>query len=207
MECSAMPASISVIIPVYNGARFIRDALRSVCTQTYLPIEVVVVDDVSTDNTREVVNDYARTSPVPITLLRMETNSGGPYGPARHAFDHTTGEYVCILDADDEFVPDAFATYLAMFEAGPQATLGLATSDFLTFADATGDVVMPSWFATQSHLLKQVIEDKSPTGVLVERAEAVRWLASAFVLPFKGLVARRAWEALGGPNLCIQARL
>src|SRR5437764_2877937 len=96
-----MPATISVIIPVYNGARFIRDALTSVCTQTHLPAEVVVADDVSTDDTREVVAEFARTTPVPVTLFSMEKNTGGPYGPAARAFHRTSGDYVCVLDADD----------------------------------------------------------------------------------------------------------
>jgi len=196
-----MAPKISVIIPVYNGARFIRDALHSVCTQTYLPAEVVVADDASTDNTREVIAEFARTAPVPITLFSMEKNTGGPYGPAKQAFHHTTGDYICVLDADDKYVPEAFATYMAMFAADPKAKVGLATSDYLTFEDGTGTVMCPSYFSHYPHILKRVLDDASPTGLLLDPHEAIKIMCGAYVIIFKGMIARPAWEALGGPNL------
>lgn len=192
---------VSVIIPVYNGARFIRDALRSVCAQSHMPAEVVVADDCSTDNTGEVVAEFARTSPVPVTLFSMEKNTGGPYGPARAAFLRTTGDYVCILDADDLFAPDAFATYVAMFAADPGANVGLATSDYLTFSDQTGETVMPSYFGTHPHVLRRILADSSPTGLLLDPTEARAIYTEVFAIPFKGMVRREAWTALGGPNL------
>jgi glycosyltransferase involved in cell wall biosynthesis len=193
--------TISVIIPVYNGARFIRDALQSVCTQTHLPAEVVVVDDASTDNTCDVVKAFAGTTNVPIKLLNMEKNTGGPYGPASIAFHRTSGNYVCILDADDMFAPDAFETYMAMFAEESSADVGLATSDFMTFDDESRAAVTPSFFATQARVLGRVVEDASATGVVLDPGEARRLLSMAFVIPFKGMVSRPAWERLGGPNL------
>lgn len=193
--------SISVIIPVYNGARFIRDALNSVCTQTLLPTEIVVADDCSTDNTAAVVTAFAHTAPVPITLFRMEKNTGGPYRPASVAFHKTTGNYVCILDADDMFAPDAFETYMAMFAAESSAAVGLATSDFLTFSDTTKEVLRPSFFETQRSLLDRIVTDPSPVGVVLERQDAIRVFASSFALPFKGMLRRETWAALDGPNL------
>ncbi|HEX4608659.1 MAG TPA: glycosyltransferase family 2 protein [Urbifossiella sp.] len=199
-----MPSAISVIIPVYNGARFICDALTSVCTQTHPPVEVMVADDVSTDGTREVVAEFARTAPVPVTLFSMERNTGGPYGPASRAFGRTRGDYVCVLDADDEFAEDAFATYMAMFAADSGEAVGLATSDFLTFEDGTNRVVSPSFFASKADLLGRVLADPSPTGVLLDPDEALEMVSSAFVLPFKGMVSRAAWLELGGPNLALR---
>jgi glycosyltransferase involved in cell wall biosynthesis len=194
-----MSDRISAIIPVYNGARFIRDALASLCAQTHPPAEIVVADDVSTDDTREVVAAFARTSPVKIDLFTLEKNTGGPYGPASRAFGRTTGDFVCILDADDLFAPDAFATYLSMFAAGPGDEVGLATADFMTFRDGTNETVMPSYFATQA-ILGRVLDD-SPTGVLLDRDEAFRVYAESFAIPFKGMLRREAWAEMGGPNL------
>lgn len=195
-----MPATISVIIPVYNGARFILDALNSVCTQTYLPAEVVVVDDVSTDNTCEVVTEFARTAPVPVTLFSMKKNTGGPYGPAREAFHRTTGNYIIVLDADDMLAPEALATLLGMYEADPTANVGLAASDFVTFEDGTGRVLLPSSFARWPDVLRKVLADPSPSGVLLGQEEAVQAVVCGFAIPFRGLIARAAWEALGGPD-------
>jgi glycosyltransferase involved in cell wall biosynthesis len=193
--------TISVIIPVYNGSRFIREALTSVCTQTCPPAEIVVADDVSTDDTREVVADFAKTSPVPVQLFSMERNTGGPYGPASRAFGRTRGDYVCILDADDLFAPDAFAHYMRMFAADPTANVGLATSDFLTFEDGTGRITIPSFFQRRAELLKDVLERDTGDGVLLQHDEALRLISHAFVIPFKGMVARKTWATLGGPNL------
>lgn len=195
-----MQRRISVIIPVYNGARFIREALESVCNQTYLPVEIVVADDCSIDNTCEVVAEFARTTPVPITLFSMQKNTGGPYGPAREAFHRTTGEYLVVLDADDLFDPDAFATYIAMYEADPTANVGLAATDLMMFEDGTGRTVLPSSFARWPSLLESVLADPSPTGVLLTREQAYRAVAFGFAIPFRGLIARAAWEAIGGPD-------
>lgn len=195
-----MHPRISVIIPVYNGARFIRDALTSVCTQTYLPEEVVVADDVSTDNTREVVAEFARTSPTPITLFSMDKNTGGPYGPAREAFHRTTGDYIIVLDADDMLAPEALAALIGMYEADTTANVGLAASDLLMFEDGTGRVILPSSFARWPDLLRTVLADSSPLGVLLTAEEAYRAVAIGFAIPFRGLIARAAWETLGGPD-------
>jgi len=196
-----MKPAISVIIPVYNGARFICDALRSVCAQTYLPAEVIVADDASTDNTRDVVAEFARTAPVPIKIFSLEKNTGGPYGPAKQAFHRTSGDYICVLDADDKFAPEAFATYMAMFAADPGEKVGLATSDFATFDDGTGKVTCSSRYARFPLLLKHIIDSASPAGVLLDPDEAMRIHCKAYVIIFKGMIARSAWEALNGPNL------
>src|SRR5262249_44350563 len=144
------------------------------------------------DDTRDVVAEFARTAPVPVTLFSMERNTGGPYGPASRAFGRTRGDYVCVLDADDEFAPDAFATYMAMFAADPGVNVGLATSDFLTFEDGTNRVINASFFAGRADLLGRVLTDPSPAGVLLAPDEALGMVASAFVLPFKGMVSRAA---------------
>ncbi len=195
-----MSARISVIIPVYNGGRFILDALSSVCAQTYLPTEIVVADDASTDNTRDLVTEFARAAPVPIKLFSMEKNTGGPSRPINEAFRRTTGDYVTVLDADDCFAPEAFATYVAMYEVDPTAKVGLAATDLMMFEDRTGRIIMPSSFARWPELLGPVLTDNSPVGVLLSRDQAVRAVALGFAIPFRGLIAREAWEAIGGLN-------
>lgn len=195
-----MPATISVIIPVYNGSRFILDALNSVCAQTYRPKEIVVADDCSTDNTREIVTEFARSAPVLVKLHKTSANTGGPYEPANQAFPLTTGDYVVVLDADDLFAPEAFETLLTAAELSSGANVGSVVPDFLTFRDGTGEVVCPSSFARFPNVLGRVIADRSPSGVVLEPEEALRASVDG-ALPFRGLIARSVWTALGGANL------
>ena len=63
---------ISVAMATYNGERYIREQLDSIARQTLLPIEIVITDDGSTDRTREVVEEFARTSPFLVRLVRNE---------------------------------------------------------------------------------------------------------------------------------------
>ena len=104
------PADVTVVIPAYNGARFIREAIESCVSQSddSFSVNVVVVDDASTDNTREIVGQV----PGPITLLRHAANQG------RHVARNTglaaaAGQFVKFLDQDDFLEP---ATLHAEFE-------------------------------------------------------------------------------------------
>jgi glycosyltransferase involved in cell wall biosynthesis len=89
---------ISVVIPAYNSAHFLPRCLESVLAQTLKPVEVIVVDDGSTDNTAEVAVELGAT------VLRCR--NGGP-GAARNAgIQAATGEWIALLDADDLWVPE-----------------------------------------------------------------------------------------------------
>jgi glycosyltransferase involved in cell wall biosynthesis len=98
-------ASVSVVIPTYNGAAFVEQALASVFAQTVRPQEIIVVDDCSSDDTRTIVAQIARTSPVPLRLLSTNENSGGPARPLNQGIAVAAGEFIAVLDQDDVFVP------------------------------------------------------------------------------------------------------
>ena len=93
------PPSISVIIPAYNSAGCVGRAIDSVLAQTYPVLEVLVVDDGSTDNTAQVVESY----PVPVRLLRQP--NGGPAAARNHGAREAQGEWLALLDADDSWLP------------------------------------------------------------------------------------------------------
>lgn len=101
-----MSSSISVVIATYNGAAFLGGALASVFAQTLAPCEIVVVDDASTDGTAALVEEMARTAPMPIRLIRLERNSGGPARPLNVGVTAAQGELIAVLDQDDVFVPE-----------------------------------------------------------------------------------------------------
>lgn len=91
---------VSVVIPAYNAARFIRGAVESVCVQTLTDWELIVVDDFSADNTVEIVEELA-VRDGRISLIRRKSNSGGAMVPRMEGFSHASSPLVVGLDADD----------------------------------------------------------------------------------------------------------
>ena len=93
---------VSVIIPTYNSSSYITKAVESALNQTYDNLEVIVVDDASTDDTRDVVQKIADSR---VTLIERTEN--GSCGAARNsALPAVTGRYIAFLDSDDYWFPD-----------------------------------------------------------------------------------------------------
>jgi glycosyltransferase involved in cell wall biosynthesis len=103
--------SVTVVIPTFNYARFIREAVESTLAQTLPPLEVIVVDDGSTDHTPEVMAAYA--SDPRVCYVRQE-NRG--LSAARNAgIKAARGEFIALLDADDRWKPEKLSRQLAEF--------------------------------------------------------------------------------------------
>ncbi len=113
----------SVVIPTYNGSKFIAGALATVFAQSVLPREIVVVDDVSTDDTVAVVEQIAKTAPVPLKVVRMPANSGGPARPINTGVAATTGPLVVLLEQDDLMAPDRLERISAAAARHPEGGL------------------------------------------------------------------------------------
>lgn len=96
---------VSVVIPMFNGACFIHEAIASVLNQTRQPQEIIVVDDCSTDDSVPRAKQIAADSPVPIRVIRLETNSGSPARPMNTGIQAANGEIICVLDQDDVWLP------------------------------------------------------------------------------------------------------
>ncbi|PHM17961.1 MAG: hypothetical protein CJD30_04165 [Sulfuricurvum sp. PD_MW2] len=109
---------ISIVIPLYNGERFIAQTLESVLAQTYRNIEVIVVDDASTDRGCEIVRDYS-TKDSRLRLLLSETNFGGPARPRNIGIEVAQGEFIAFVDADDIWKPHKLQTQLDFLVHNP----------------------------------------------------------------------------------------
>ncbi|HCI55958.1 MAG TPA: hypothetical protein DFI01_08555 [Bacteroidales bacterium] len=95
---------VSVIIPSFNSSHCIENALKSVINQTFKNFEVLVCDDGSTDQTKEIVRAYQKNDPR-IKLLCLAENQGS--GAARNiGMSYAKGDYIAFLDSDDEWFPD-----------------------------------------------------------------------------------------------------
>lgn len=98
---------VSVIIPVYNAENTLKNAINSVVNQTigFENIELILVDDNSTDNSKQIVNDYADEYDN-IKPIFLKENSGSPSHPRNIAIDNATAPYMMFLDNDDEYFTD-----------------------------------------------------------------------------------------------------
>jgi len=102
---------ISVIIPTYNRERLLPRALRSVINQSTTPAEVIVVDDGSSDNTRQVIKEIAAWADLELRYLRQSNR--GPAAARNLGIRAASGEYLAFLDSDDEFHRDKLAIQYA----------------------------------------------------------------------------------------------
>ncbi|MFY7863789.1 glycosyltransferase family A protein [Roseateles sp.] len=108
-------ATVSVIVPTYNRAHYLRECLDSLLTQTVLPYEVIVVDDGSSDDTPQVLQSYGSR----ICAIRKE-NGGKPVAVNLGA-ERAVGQWLWILDDDDVALPDAIETRLRVLQGSPDA--------------------------------------------------------------------------------------
>jgi glycosyltransferase involved in cell wall biosynthesis len=124
-RASMSSALVSCIVPVYNGARYLREALYSIFAQSYRPIEVIVADDGSTDATVGVVASYG-------AAVRCVTQAtAGPPAARNLGLRAARGEFVAFLDADDLWHPEKLARQMARFAARP--SLGVSVTHIKNF--------------------------------------------------------------------------
>ena len=119
--------SISVVIPAFNAAETLDEALASVAAQDWPDWETLVVDDGSADATREVALARTRRDPR-MRLLGLDRN-GGVAAARNHALVHASGDVVAFLDADDAYLPHAIGTLAAALAGAPGADLAYGMAE------------------------------------------------------------------------------
>lgn len=175
-------ASVSVIVPVYNGERYITEALDSISSQTHQPAEVIVVDDGSTDKTADLVESYGSN-----IICLQQANSGA--ATARNTgIQASHSDYLAFLDHDDLWVANKLEMQLAAFTRNPELDMvfGHATQFHCPSLDETEcsklrlpDKPMPAYIAgsrlvKRNSFLKVGLYDPS-----VRMGECLEWHARA----------------------------
>lgn len=136
---------VSVTIPTFNRAKVIGETLESVLAQTYSPIEIIVVDDGSTDDTEAVVAPY-------LDRIRYIRQPNGGLAVARNTgFAAGTGELVAWLDSDDTWNPEKLAIQMAFLQRHPEV-VGIA-SDFSAFGE--GGFFQESYVSTYYSVVRR----------------------------------------------------
>lgn len=122
---------LSVIMPNYNHAHFLEEALGAILNQSLDSIELLFIDDASTDNSVELVKKYQEKYPQ-IKLFAQKSNQG-PVAAMNVGLREATGTYIALCAADDKVLPGFFEESVAMLERYPQA--GLCTTNFCYFLE------------------------------------------------------------------------
>jgi glycosyltransferase involved in cell wall biosynthesis len=174
--------SIVAIIPLYNGARWIEGAIRSVFAQTLQPDEFIVVDDGSTDEGAGAAIVERLAKERPIALLRKA--NGGQSSARNFGVRHSTTALIGFLDQDDLWYPGHLATLVKPFRKPTAMPLGWVYSD-LAEIDETGGMMR--------HSILRSAPNEHPKRTLVGCIES-----DMFILPSASLICREAFEAVGG---------
>ncbi|MCC7359778.1 MAG: glycosyltransferase [Anaerolineales bacterium] len=167
--------SISVILPTYNRAAFLPEAIQSVLSQSLTDLELIVVDDGSTDNTAAVIQPFLED----VRVRYLPQPNSGRVGQVRLAgARQARGERLAFLDSDDRYLPTALAAHLRVQAAEPQVGLTVGGYNYISAAGA--------WFGRRQPWLEG--------GAL----DLAGWLFNCYAMP-GAVVVRRDWfERAGG---------
>lgn len=121
--------TLSVVLPNYNDAGYIQESLEAILAQSFTPHEIIVVDDASTDDSVERIEEIARRS----TLVRLVKNRQnlGVVGTLNRGIEQASGNFIFMPSADDKVLPGFFEKCMGMLSQYPHA--GFCHSDLLTF--------------------------------------------------------------------------
>ncbi|MEP6489079.1 glycosyltransferase [Microcoleus vaginatus GB2-A3] len=165
---------VSVIIPAYNGDRYIAQAVESVLSQTYTNWEIIVVDDGSTDDTRQALQPY-------FDRIRYFSQENQGVAAARNrGIEESKSELIAFLDQDDFFLPDKLAAQVALFRSSP--SLGIVNS---------------GWRLVNKH--GETISDIKCWEYL-PKLDLETWIVQMPVLPSAMMFSRKWLKLVGGFN-------
>ena len=111
---------VSVVMPVYNAERYLREAVESILNQTFTDFEFIIIDDGSTDGSLKILREYADKDPR-IRLISRENRGITP--TLNEGIDLARGEYIARMDADDVSLPERFARQMAYMEEHPECVV------------------------------------------------------------------------------------
>lgn len=149
---------VSVFIPNFNHAPYLKQRIDSVLNQTFQDFELTIMDDCSTDNSREIIELY-RNHPKIKDIIYNQVNSGSVFRQWQKAIDSASGEFMWIAESDDFAKADFLETMVPLLQNEKNAALvycnaiivdenGNESLDFRTFSDLRNATIAPAWHAS-----------------------------------------------------------
>ena len=167
--------TVTIVLPAYNASEYLTETINSVFSQTYKDFELLVIDDGSTDNTRDIVNDFCQRD----SRIRLISQENQGVSVARNnGIKMAKGKYIAFLDSDDLWVPNKLARHVEHLQANPKLGLSFARVEFLSFdGKSTGNYSNPRMINISA---KDLYEE------------------NAAVTPSNAVISRTALEQVGG---------
>lgn len=158
-KINILAPKVSVIIPTYNRARFIEEAIKSVLAQDFEDYEIIVVDDGSNDNTREIVKSFKNKK----IRYFFQENKGRSKARNR-AISLAQGQYLAFLDSDDVFLPGKLTKQVKCLDEHPK--IGMVYASALTM-DENGHKLKKKYRATSSGFIYKEVAFTVPLLIIV----------------------------------------
>lgn len=113
---------VSVIVPVYNQEIFLEKSIRSICRQEYSNLEIILINDGSTDDSLKIINDYAKKDS---RIVVISQDNRGLVGANITGIEHATGEYICFVDPDDMVGENFVSKFVEAIEDNEFIAMGI----------------------------------------------------------------------------------
>lgn len=134
---------VSVIIPVYNGEKYLKEAIESVLNQTFQDFELIIVDDCSTDGSYKIIDAFAQKYPKKIKVIKHSKNKGCPAASRNTGIKHAKGRYIAFLDQDDIWRSDKLEKQIKVIEQSPD--IGLVVTNALVYDNSAKKYLGRNW--------------------------------------------------------------
>ena len=181
---------VSVVLPTYNCAEYLPETLDSILGQTYTNLEILLVDDGSTDHTAEVIAPYRER----VRYFHQE-NWGGPSRPRNVGVRNAVGELVSFFDSDDVMMPDKIADAVAAFRTQPE--IDFLFTNFKGM-DEKGSIIREDFLAKYQNF-RPLLEFKGSDtlGLIPGRAAYSQLLHANFIGTSSVVCKRRVFDSVG----------
>jgi glycosyltransferase involved in cell wall biosynthesis len=196
------PPLVSVIVPVFNGARFVREALDSISMQTYRPVEAIVVDDGSTDETGEVLDRFGPR------VRRASQAHSGQSAARNRGVELATGRYLAFLDADDLWPLEKLAAQVAILEEDPECDLLFGHAEQFRENSGGESEPMPGYVPGTLMVRREAWLRVGPLRSDVRVGEFLDWMFRARQQGMRERIDGRVWlrRRIHGDNLGVRER-
>ena len=132
-----MKPKISVIMPVYNASRYLHEAIQSILNQTFSDFELIILNDNSTDNSLEIIQEFVKKDNR--IILINKTQNIGPALLRNEGFESSNGEFIALMDADDIAYPKRFEKQVSVFNNDSE--IGVCGTWYTMFGEDIKDYI------------------------------------------------------------------
>lgn len=165
---------ITVIIPTFNAAPYIKDTILSVINQTFTQWSMIIVDDHSTDNTWEIINQFCHADSR-IKAIQLKKNFGRPAGPRNIGLSHAKTPWVAFLDADDIWHPQKLAIQLDVAKKNQYDLVCSQMTDFTSEPPAPTPIQQGNISCRNITFFDQLTKNRIPTSsVIIKKNVAIQ---------------------------------